>query len=46
MAEYSLEGMRVGHDLATEQWVCITDTLCYTPETNATLEVNYTPIKI
>ena len=45
MDEYSLEGMRVGHDLVTEQCVRITD-ICYTPETNTTLEVNYTPIKI
>lgn len=24
----------------------ITDSLCYTPETNTTLEINYTPIGI
>ena len=26
--------------------VCITDSLCYTLESNATLRVNYTPIKL
>ena len=25
---------------------CITDSLCCTPETNKTLQINYTPIKI
>ena len=26
--------------------MCITDSLCSTPETNTTLQINYTPIKI
>ena len=25
--------------------ICITDSLCCTPETNTTLKINYTPIK-
>ena len=25
--------------------ICITDSLCCTPETNTTLQINYTPIK-
>lgn len=45
MDEYSLKEWELGKDLVTEQCVCITD-ICYTPETNTTLEVNYTPIKI
>ena len=26
-------------------FTCMTDSICYTPETNTTLKVNYTPIK-
>ena len=26
--------------------MCVTESLCYTPETNTTLWINYTPIKL
>ena len=26
--------------------ICITDSLCYIPEANTTLQINYTPINI
>ena len=29
-----------------KEWIYITDSLCCTPETNTTLQINYTPIKI
>ena len=29
-----------------DTWICVADSLCCTPETNTTLEGNYTQIKI
>ena len=28
-----------------DMWICVTDSLCYTPDTNITLEINYSPKK-
>ena len=28
-----------------DMWICVTDSLCYTPDTNITLEINYSQKK-
>ena len=36
----------LGHDLASEQQQCITEPLCWTPETNSALSISKTSIKV
>jgi len=38
-------GLYMGKEFKKIVNICVTDILCRTPETNTTLQINYTPIK-